>query len=82
MKRTFNIQLLKLMHGEKGNPYGGDPIVYETKHSKKAAIAFIKKGVKRNDVFSGWIDEDTEDENPFRAFIYKGDADITDQTNW
>ena len=81
MKREFRIQLCELKRNENGSVYSGDPIVYATRSTKKAAIAFIKKGVQRADVLSGWIDEDTERDNPYRAFIYKGDSEITDHTD-
>lgn len=82
MAQRFGIQLLQLLVDKHGNEYSGDPIVTEWRASKKSAIAFLKKGIQRQDVISGWIDEDTDRDEPFRAFMYKGDTDITDQTGW
>lgn len=82
MKTRFSVELVKLLIDKNGDPYGGDAIVSEWKASKKSAIAFIKRGVKRPDVISGWINEDCDKDYPYRAYIYKGDLEITDQTGW
>ena len=82
MAKRFSVELLRLLIDKDGNEYGGDPIASEWRASKKSAIAYIKRGVQRPDVISGWINEDSDRDEPFRAYIYKGDADITDQTGW
>jgi hypothetical protein len=83
MKYEFRIQLLELKRDSDGEPFGGDPIVYESRATKKAAINYIKKGVQREDVWSGWVwGTNPNGEEFYRAYIYKGDADITDQTGW
>jgi hypothetical protein len=83
MKYTFSIELLELKLDKDGHPYGGDPIVSITRTTKKSAIAFIKKGVQRPDVLSGWVTGyNSNYDETFRCYIYKNDDDITDQTGW
>ena len=82
MKREFTTVLLELKRKEDGEEYSGDPIDYITRATKKAAINAAKKGVQRPDVMSAWVYEEGEMDEPYRCYIYKGDADITDQTGW
>jgi len=82
MKRGFTIHLLELKRKQDGEEYGGDPIAYLTRATKKAAINAAIKGVQRPDVLSAWVYEEGEMDEPYRCYIYKGDSEITDQTGW
>jgi hypothetical protein len=39
------------------------------------------KGVSLPDILSAWIYEESENDYPYKAYIYKGDKQITDTTH-
>lgn len=55
---------------------------YITRTTKQGAINAAKKGVKRPEIMSAWVEEENVEYDPFRCYIYKGDKHVTDQTGW
>ena len=82
MKKDFTVRLVELKRYDNGEAYGGDVIDYITRATKQGAINAAKKGVKRPEIMSAWVEEEGEMDEPYRCYIYKGDSEITDQTGW
>ncbi len=82
MKKEFTVRLVELKRYENGEAYGGDVIDYITRATKQGAINAAKKGVKRPEIMSAWVEEENVEYDPFRCYIYKGDTHVTDQTGW
>jgi hypothetical protein len=77
----YVVHLVELITDASGSRANGETVHYISSKTKKAAINAAIKGVKRPDILSAWIYEESENDYPYKAYIYKGDKQITDTTH-